>query len=88
MNVVRNIGVMESLEIRRILIASNRKDLADLLDRKKPTDEEIGYCTLAQELADEDLEFDEQPFVSVNEDGAFVSAWVWIPAPCENGEVA
>ena len=77
------IDKMELSEIRRILIDGGRKDLADLLDRKKPTAEEIEYCEIAREMADEVLEFDDQPFVSVSEDGAFVSPWVWVPAPDE-----
>lgn len=70
-------------EIRQILIAANREDLSTLLAvRSDPTEEEMGYCVLAQESSDEDLEFDEQPFVSVGKSGAFVSAWVWVPSAC------
>lgn len=68
-------------EIREALIVAGRYDLAGLLTgHSEPTDDEILYANLARESSAEYLEFDEQPVVSASEDGAFVSAWVWVPA--------
>lgn len=46
------------------------------------------YLDLAREREDDDLSFDEKPVISVSEDGAFVSAWVWVPAPDGNRDAA
>lgn len=41
----------------------------------------------AQELhASDDLEIDDDPFLSPGEDGKWVSAWVWVPNPDTEGD--
>jgi len=61
----------------------SHEDLVQLLTvRLAPTEEEIHFCALARESWDEDLELGEQPTISIGEGGAYVSAWVWVPASC------
>lgn len=47
---------------------------------RKPTAEEIGFVTEAQELwASDEIEIDDEgAVVSIGEAGAFVQAWVWV----------
>lgn len=33
------------------------------------------------QYASDDVDFDDNPMVSVGEDGVWVSAWVWVPKP-------
>lgn len=75
-------------EIEQTLVLAGRDDLADLLtEQPRRTPEETRYVELARNLADEELDFDDNPIVSASEHGAFVSAWIWIPAP-EDSSVA
>lgn len=36
----------------------------------------------AREIITDDLEIDDEPFVSVADEGVWVSAWVWVPFEC------
>jgi len=37
------------------------------------------YCT-------EDIEIDDEPMVSIGDEGVWVAAWVWVPIESEEGE--
>ena len=70
--------------IHAALVASGHADLAELLPiNRQPSEEELIYATLAKERTGDDLEVDDDPLVSIGDDGAFVSAWLWVPAPHE-----
>lgn len=79
----------ESKMISDALTASGRTDLADLIDEKYGCTEETAiFSEMARVLADDDLSFDDHPAVSLSGEGAFVSAWVWIPSPDESSAAA
>lgn len=42
---------------------------------------EATYVSLARENANDGLEIDDQPAVSIGEEGAWVSAWFWVEKP-------
>lgn len=35
------------------------------------------------EPSDDDIEIDDEPMLSIADDGVWVSAWVWVPTPDE-----
>ena len=79
----------ESKMISDALKSSGRNDLADLIAEKYGCAEQTAIFTgIARILGGEDLSFDDQPAVSLSEEGAFVSAWIWISAPNENSNAA
>jgi len=80
---------LESKSVFDALVSSGRGDLADFIrNRSKCTDEAALYPMIARCFGDDDLVFDEDPAVSVSEGGAFVSAWVWVSALCEDEDAA
>lgn len=40
-----------------------------------------GEIQRAREVATDELEVDDEPMVSVSDQGVWVNAWVWVPAP-------
>jgi hypothetical protein len=61
------------------LVSSGNAGLASLFTRKEGlSPEEADYVSMAREYCDYDLKIDEEPLVSIGDDGAWVGAWVWV----------
>lgn len=46
----------------------------------------LPHLLAAQTLETDDLEIDGHPIVSPGEGGVWVSAWVWVPTPTNEGD--
>lgn len=65
--------------IHEALVSSGNADLAALFNPKEGlSQEEAEYISRARAYCDHDLEVDEEPLVSIGDDGAWVAAWVWV----------
>ena len=75
--------------IHDALVSSGNAVLAALFIQKEGlSPEEQNYVSLARDYCGYDLEIDEEPLVSIGDDGAWVAAWVWIDGSQEELAVA
>jgi hypothetical protein len=61
------------------LVSAGHTELAALvLSKSSLTGEEEKFATIARMELDGELEVDDEPVVSISEEGAFVMAWYWV----------
>lgn len=72
---MKNIPELQPLLARYIEIRTNADDRAAAI-----TSARNRYCT------SDDIEIDDTPSVSIADDGTWVAAWLWVPAPEEDDE--
>ncbi|MCX6866626.1 MAG: hypothetical protein NTV46_10495 [Verrucomicrobia bacterium] len=69
----------QAVSIHQILIATGNIELAEVISsRGRLSGNENRYVSIAREDLDEMLEIDENPIVSISDDGAYVMIWKWI----------
>ncbi len=60
-------SAVRALDVELKEIRANRKDHEETIETARKS-----YCT-------DDVEIDDDPMVSIGEDGVWVGAWVWVP---------
>lgn len=70
---MKTIPELQPLLARYIEIRTNAGDSADAITSARDR-----YCT------SDDIEIDDNPAVSIAENGTWVNAWLWVPMPDED----